>query len=392
MRHVHARLCYRLTLRPAARTAVLLAAIGMGCARPVVARVPVSHASPDRDSALALAALLPVDADECVIARPTLLARGLGAIYGPISQADVWVWQPGPLLVAYAQATWKRGGQKRWLTLLRFSAEQPAMRAWLTERAGLDLHWESSDAVGCSADRCPTLARFIDAHTLQLVRGAARSGTLDPKPRSACAHLLREHSAAFEVSFRREESLFIDAASDLPLHTSAWTQATPAGVVVQREELMADSAAAERALERDPCRELWGAGSAAVDAACERTRQDVLVHTSARLRWDDLRLRRDDDARHALAQRYAAALERARPDSAIDWSNLDELFKELSVRRTLLETSGADPRPTALELLRSVKRGLDLYPNEPRLMKLSTELERIGQVMTTGDRPAMTAP
>jgi hypothetical protein len=372
--------------------ALLLAAIGMGCVKPAVVRAPNSHAAPDRDAALALAALLPVDADECVIARPALLARGLGAVYGPISQAEVWVWQPGPQLVAYAQATWKRGGHKRWLTLLRFAAEQAAMRAWLTQRAGLDLHWESPDAVGCSADRCPTLARFIDPHTLQLVRGAARGGSADPKPRSPCAHLLRKHSAAFEVSFRREESLFVDAASDLPLHTSAWTEATPAGVVFQREELMADSAAAERALERDPCRELWGAGSAAVDAACERTRQDVLVHTSARIRWDDLRLRRDDDARHALAQRYAAALERAHPDSAIVWSNLDELLKELSVRRTLLETSAADPRPSALELLRVAKKGLDLYPNEPRLIKLSAEIERIGQVMTTGDRPAMTAP
>jgi hypothetical protein len=350
------------------------------------------QAGVEDDVARALSALLPAHADECVVARPLRLERSLHAIFAPISQADTWLWLPGSIWSGYAHAVWKHSGKKRWLTLLNFSGDPAPARAWLTQHAGLALQWGDAAAYSCAAEGCPALARFLDAHTVELSRGAQVTTLAGSNSNSPCARLVRERPTAFEVSFRREEPLFSDVASDVPLQTSAWSQASAVGVRVQHEELMADSAAAQRAMERDACRELWGGGNAAVDATCERTRDDLLVHTTARMRWEELRLRSEDSQRHARAERYASALERVHSDDAVDWSNLEAAWQELSARRALLASSAADPHPLALELLHTLNTALALHPNEPRFMQLRAELERLGQVMTTADRPAMNAP
>jgi hypothetical protein len=380
---------FRFLLRAAC---MLCAMSACACAPSVAPRAPTPQAEPGVAAALALAAQLPADADACVAARPMQLSAALAALYAPISQAELWVWQMAPRVAAYAQASWERRGRRRWLTLLRFSGDAAAVRGWLTAQSGLDLHWEEdSEAVGCDADRCPTLARFLDAHTLLLVRGAL-SGELAPgRARGPCAQLLSEHPEAFETSFRRGEALFLEASSDVPRATRSWTFASSSGLVVEREEQMADEPAAQRGLERDACRELWGGGSTALEASCERSRAQLTLRTSARVHWDDLRLRRDDAARHALAQRYAEALENVRPDDAVDLANLADVWRELALRRTLIESSGADRRPQALELLRFVERALTVHPAEPRLLALRADLERMAQV-TAASGPAMTAP
>ena len=359
------------------------------CTKPGAQRTAQANAALP-DPAVVLAQQLPAAADECVIVQPVRLAPDRAQAYGPISQADLWAWQPDPQIVAYARATWTRGSQRRWIVWLQLSAtDASSARDWLARRTGLDLRWQGADAVSCDAEQCPILASFVGPQQVRLVHGPLPAVAAVDRD-SPCAQLLHKHPQAFEVSFRRERALFTDAASDVPLHTHAFAYATAAALSVEREELMADSAAAERALERDACRELWGGGS--LDATCERTRQDLLVQTRAHLRWQELRLRGEDDARHARAERYASALERARADAAVDWSNLDDALGELLVRRTLLETSGADPRPIALELLDLLQRVLARYPGEPRLLKLKAELEPIAQVMTTGNSPAMTPP
>jgi len=335
------------------------------------------------DLARELTARLPADADACVVARPRLLAADVREDFGAISQADAWLWQPGPGWLAYAHAVWTHDGKHSWLTLLSFDGEQAAARVWLSQHVGLELDWAAPAAVSCADEPCPTRAAFLDAHTLELSRGATLRASAALQHGSPCARLLREQASAFEVSFRREEPLFNDAASDVPLQSGAWAVATATGVLVQRQELMADSAAAERALDRDACSELWGSGSAALDVVCERSRRAMLVLSVARMRWDDLHMRRNDAQRHALAQQYAAALERMQPDTAVDWSNLEAAWQELSVRRALLAASTADRRPMALELLRATQKALALHPDEPRLQRLNAELERIGQPSTT---------
>jgi hypothetical protein len=374
------------------RAASLLCVVGVGsCVRSVAPRARTPEGESSVAGTLALIVQLPADADACVVARPAQLSAALAALYGPISQAELWVWQLAPRVDAYAQASWERRGRRRWLTLLRFSGDAAAVRGWLTRQSGLDLHWEDTDAVGCDAERCPTLATFLDQHTLRLVRGGlARELAARPQP-GPCAQLLREHPRAFELSFRRGEALFLEASSDVPRVTRSWTLSSSSGLIVEREEEMADEAGAERGLERDACRELWGGGSTALEASCERTRAKLLLRTTARLHWDDLRLRRDDAARHALAQRYAEALEKVRPDDAIDLANLDDVWRELTVRRTLIEASGADIRPQTLELLRFIERALAQHPGESRLLALRADLERMAQV-TAANGPAMTAP
>jgi hypothetical protein len=340
---------------------------------------------------LELARQLPAAADECVVARPNSLEPSRAAAYGPVSQAELWVWQATPQFSAYARAAWTGGRSRRWIALLRFDGAAAALRASLAQRTGLMLDWQDDDAVGCSAEPCPIVATFLDAHTVRLVHGAAVAEATTASG-SPCAQLLQRHPTALEVSWRREHALFTDATSELPLHTQVWSEATSTALNVERDEWMADRPAAERALMRDGCRELWGGGQASVDALCERTRQDSLVHTSARLRWQDLEEQAHDEARHARAARYAAALAQLRPNSAVDWSNVDDAWRELEVRRTLLEASSADLRPGARELLRDVQRALDQHPAESRFLKLKAELQQSAQVMTTADSPAMTPP
>jgi hypothetical protein len=253
------------------------------------------------------------------------------------------------------------------------------------------MHWENGDAVPCHAESCPILASFLDPNTVRLVRGAAGVMAQTTQRSSRCERLARAHPKALEVWFRRASSLFNDVESDLPLETIGWISAGASGLLVERDELMPDAASAQRSVERDACLELWGSGSTALDAVCERSHQDLLVHTRASVRWEDLRLRAEDALRHARAQRYAQALERARPDSAVDMANLEDVWKELSVRRALLDDSSAEPAATALELLRFVERAAAQHPGEPRLIALQAELARIAQV-TPASGPAMTAP
>ncbi|HEX4351462.1 MAG TPA: hypothetical protein VHZ95_01085, partial [Polyangiales bacterium] len=329
----------------------------------------------DEAAASSLSLLLPAEADACVVARPSLLPRELGPIYAPIAQAEGWVWDAPVHALVYAQASWQRAGRPHWLSLLRFDGDAALLRAWLGEHAGLDLHWDETAAISCDAERCPTLAQFIDAHTLRLVRGALPAA---PQQRAGpCALLVRAHPQAFENSFRRGEALFIDASSDVALETSAFATRSASGVIVQREEQMGDESAAQRGVERDACRELWGSGSHAFDAVCERTRDGVRVRTTARIDWDDLRLRRDDADRHALAQHYADALDKLRPDDAIDWKDLADVLRELAVRRALLAASGADPKPQARELARFVARALAFHPDDPQLIAAQRALESV---------------
>jgi hypothetical protein len=381
----------RPSSRSVQRALLLWAACLAGCAASAVPRSAPANGAPDWAAALMLSLQLPAAADECVVALPARLGAARAEVYAPISQAEPWLWRLAPRVMAYAQASWQLRGRRRWLTWLRVSGDATELRAQLTAQAGLDLHWEDAEAVGCDADSCPTLARFLDKDTLRLVRGAPAAQSASNGPPGPCLQLLRDHPSAFEVSFRRGEVLFIEASSDVPRTTQAWTVATSAGLLVERVDQMGDDEAAQRGLERDACRELWGGGDTALDASCERTREKLQLHTTARVRWDDLRLRRDDAARHARAQRYAEALESARPDAALDLADLDDLLRELSVRRTLIETSGADPRPAAIELLQLVARALAQHPAEPRLLAFRADLERIARVTAAGG-PAMTAP
>ena len=338
-----------------------------------------------------LAALLPGGADECVLARPSGLGPALGEIYGPISRAELWVWPRPARVTAYAKAGWHAAGHKRWLTLLRFAGRAGELRAWVDQKAGLELVWENPAAVSCDAERCPILASFVDAHTLRLVQGAIPAQIVERAQLSACAELAARHPRAIEIAYRRAETPALGTVLGVPLETRAWTTAGPSSATFQRIETMNDEDTAQRALERDACRELWGAGITELDAQCERTRDGLELRTSARVRWEDLRLRRDDAARHARARRYADALERARPDDAVALDDLEDVWRELSVRRTLLDTSGADPRPAALALLRFVGRALERHPDEPRLRALRRELMSRAQV-TAADMPAMTPP
>ena len=338
-----------------------------------------------------LAALLPGGADECVLARPSALAAGLGEIYGPISRAENWIWPREARIAAYARAGWHSAGHKRWLILLRFEGPAAELRAWVDREAGLELVWEDAAAVSCDAERCPILASFIDARTLRLVQGAIPAQITARAPLSVCAELVARHPRAIELSRRRADTPALGTVLGVPLETRAWTMAGASSAAFQRIETMNDEDTAQRALERDACRELWGGGITELDAQCERTRDGLELRTSARVRWEDLRLRRDDALRHARARRYADALERVRADDAVALDDLADVWRELGVRRTLLDTSGADPRAGALTLLRFLGRALERHPDEPRLRALRRELMSRAQV-TGADMPAMTPP
>ena len=346
------------------------------------------------EPALDIAAWLPSTADECVLALPARLSRSEAAAFGAISQADGWVWQLDSPPVAYARAAWTHGPRRRWLVLLRFAGDASSSRAWLAQRSGLDLHWQGTDAVSCDGDTCPVLTSLLDRHTVRLVHGPIPPD-VPVHPGNVCAALLRRQSHALEVSARREDSaqgLSADLPSERLIRTQAFAYKTPTMVVLERDAWLAGDEAAARSVERDACRELFGAEVPLIDAVCERTRNERRVHTRVWLRWQDLHMRVADAARHARAQRYAEALPRVRADDDVDWSNIDDAYRELATRKILIDNSGAAAGERARALLQRVRELLATHPREPRLLALEAELEPIAEVMTPGGRPAMTPP
>jgi hypothetical protein len=208
-----------------------------------VATAPVRH-----DDARELAALLPPDADRCVVTSPRLLqARDLpvGAL---LSQLDDLPWTLALPVSAYARAELQpTNDRKRVREYVRFAeAGRARIRKELDRVLEPRLSWEGpsracKDELTCVAVQ----AQFLDDRTVLLSTGDWPYG--DTRPRRACEWLLGASENALEVAARQQD--FVGGVGDgrgsvsiVELHGSRFER-------VQRR-LYGDEAAADAALRR----------------------------------------------------------------------------------------------------------------------------------------------
>jgi hypothetical protein len=293
----------------------------------------------------------------------------------------------------YVTAMQTRGESRAaWVIALRFRGSQDALRAQIDAKAGLELQWRSSaqsdeaNPAPCAQGRCPMSAHFADEHTLVLARGVWHASPSEKGSERACLELARDNPNALEVAARRAESLFADGPSNLPIETRSVARVAADSVVIERDDLMASSEAAEQMLLRDAGSDVLGGAARGIDLDASRTREDVLVHTHLRVRWDDLTLRAGDDERAEHARRYAERLTRVRPDTAVDFSSRDDVLRELAARRQLAEDSTADPAQVRADLAAFLDRALREHPDDAELRAARAAL------LPTPPEPPVTPP
>ena len=343
------------------------------------------------DLAVELAMALPAGADRCVVARPGRLSAEQRALFRAIAQAEPVAWSNELHVAAYASALRARAESRAAsVIVLRFADDAGLVRARLDAASGLELRWDSPEALACAQASCPTVARFVDAHTVRLARGVWEASGQAAGSERACVALANGDPEAVEVSARRNASLLAGGPSDLPIETRSIVVASPAAAQLTRDDLMPSSEAAERLVQRGGASDAFGGVLSGFDlAATSRTQEDLVVHTKLRLCWDDLRLRFADERRLVQARRYADALGQVHADANVDFDDAAAVLAELAVREQLARDSSADPSAVRSQLLAFVARGLAKHPESGALRAAH---ERLGVQVTTPGEPAMTPP
>lgn len=342
-----------------------LAACG-GDARPRALR-PASPA----DDAVEVAALLPEEAERCVVARPRALAQRRRALVLYASWAEPEVYEADLPLAAYATALAEGSAGRARRSYLRFTHAGPDVRARARE---LPVRWLDEPCEGLACRR--PVARWVDERTLEIARREWPRRRL-PVPTAECVRLARSAPQAFEVA--------VDAThlpSPRPMPTPRRVRRTlraDGGALGTRREMVFGDGIEARIYES------WARGRASIPEVAlmplgpsrrriERQGERVVVRD--RRLWEELELALEDER----LRRQALTLRRRRaeptPLSRVDFENLAVVRHQIRLRQSAMaRATGERRRRAAEELAALLQRGLEAHPGELGLARQLARLE-----------------
>jgi hypothetical protein len=196
------------TVRSAWLAAFVLGALGCSRSPTRATQEPRANAraqAADGDDARTLARLLPAPAERCSVSLPTRVSRARRALLAQASYSERLPWSLDLDVLAYARADRSDpSGTRISREYVRFATvDRTRVVAELERALARPIVW---DGVPSAREPCegeltcvPVEARFVDARTVELARGAWLH---DRTAESACVGLLIAHPTALEVSLR----------------------------------------------------------------------------------------------------------------------------------------------------------------------------------------------
>lgn len=348
---------------PGLGAALIVASCGIGAAPRPSARPAPS------DAAVEVAALLPDDAERCVVARPGLVAERRRALVRLHSHAEPAAWDTELGIVAYASALAEgEGGRQVRRSYYRLASPSPEL-----VRDVLHVRWLDEP---CEGDECRrAVARWIDARTLEVARYEWPRRPL-PVSSGDCVQLARESPDAIEVASRVTEQL---GTIHLLRPARERTSLRVEGSSLESErELTFDDAVEARILEAQIAhgRSIESALLPLGPAVRRVERDGAQLRVRESRRWDELELAVEDErlAEQALAR--TAARHEPLPVARVRVDDLGSVRHQLRLRRAELARLAPDARARAAAELRDLlRRALVAHPSEASLALALARLE-----------------
>lgn len=298
-------------------------------------------------------------------------------MYAPVAHAVV-AWREALGVTAFARAERERSdgaSAPPAVAWLRVEAPEARVREALAEASGLTLVWDQ-DAAECGPNACPTAARFVEPGLVRLTRGNWPTPPVGKGVAPRCRLLAERHPDAVEIWARRASDLPREGDLGVPLRSVSVVSRRTEGVRLVRDDLMSSGAAAEGAAQVLRGGAVPAMGFGVPGLTGEVRQADAAVVVTLDVPWEDLRFARDDRARQADAERYAAALERLEPDDRIDPTSLANVAAQIEARLALLEHARV-PDDAMLDATRTLlTRALAAHPSDVTLAGLRDRLER----------------
>ncbi|MDD9970994.1 MAG: hypothetical protein OXR73_32445 [Myxococcales bacterium] len=307
-----------------------------------------------------------------------MVARARAALYGTVSAAPAFLWDPDLQLMAFVRATRARRGHLARVTVGHSRLRGERLRAALEERSGLSLRFQGDVEAArgdleCGPDACSARVRFPapDVFVVEQGRWLALPGADGVE--TVCAALAKERGDALELVARRGDARTDGALVPL-LRSRGFVIAYGRAIRAVRRDRLPTPEAAEAVVSArltQPLLSLPGGMPAEVVGDLRRRADGTTAITELKVSFDDLQLLADDARRNRAAQERARALTAMRPGSDVNVHDLDALIQQVQYRVQALErTSGEERQAVATSLRGLLERAVPLHPRRRDLARL----------------------